>query len=688
VARDAEKYIMEDQYKWLDERNGERALAWVNAQNSRTLEVLTRDSRYQRFRAAALEVALDKGRLVGADQANNELVGGWVFNLMKDEAHPRGVWRRSKLESFRSAEPHWDELLDVDALVRQEQHNWTVTMPLCTRPVPRRCMVRLSGGGGYRATYREFDVESRSFVKGGFVIPDALLTFVTWKGEDTLFVATDFGPGTLTESGYPLQIREWRRGQALSAAKIIHTSGADPESSYGVMVLSLTDEDGRQAFFIGERDIHLHWKYWRLFEDGTTARMTLPAGTVPVVFHRGQWVFSLAEDWTLGERTWPGGALVAIHDREITRRHPTVHLLLRPGSREMIHTVASTRGGLLVTSYVEAQARLESLTFDRGRWNSQSISLPRNGTIAVPLSDPTERTAFVTYENFLQPPTIYEVTMPPSSAWPLRSLAAQFDGSRYLVEQFKATSDDGTRIPYFIVRTRNARSTQPTLMYGYGAYGGPEYPRYSGVIGRLWLNEGGAYVFANIRGGGEFGPAWHVTKTERRHVYEDFVAVARDLFDRGITTPKQLGICGGSAGGLLVGVMLTKHPEMFGAAIAEVPLLDLLRTDLLLSGSAMATEFGSLHVPDERKFLEETSPFQNLRPNENFPVPLLMTTTSDDNVHPANARRFAARMADLNMPFLYYESAEGGHAGSGAPTPEDRASHDALVYTYLARQLR
>ncbi|HKZ74785.1 MAG TPA: prolyl oligopeptidase family serine peptidase, partial [Steroidobacteraceae bacterium] len=374
---------------------------------------------------------------------------------------------------------------------------------------------------------------------------------------------------------------------------------------------------------------------------------------------------------------------------QLSQPAPAVRAILEPGPRDSIDQVEATGAGLLVASYSNVRGRVLCFTFDGSRWTSEQLPLPGSGAVTLSAADPAGGTAYVTYEDFLQPDTLYEVDVRGNRAGAIKNLPAKFDGSRYVTEQFEATSRDGTRVPYFVVRSKSAQpnGAAPTLLYAYGGFQVSMLPSYSPTVGQLWLEQGGVYVLANIRGGGEFGPAWHQAglKTRRQVVYDDFIAVAEDLIERKITSPRRLGIMGGSNGGLLMGVALTQRPDLFGAAVVQVPLLDMLRYHTLLAGASWVDEYGSPEVAEERAWLEKLSPYQRLAKRGDFPVPFFVTSTKDDRVHPAHARKFAAKMAALGMPYLYYENIDGGH--SAAANQRERARRQALEFTYLARRL-
>jgi prolyl oligopeptidase len=669
-----------DDYLWLEEVEGPRALDWVRAQNERSLAELTKDARYQRFYEQALAIAEDRARI-----PLGTLRAGWVYNFWQDDKNVRGLWRRAPLESYREPEPKWQVLLDLDALATSEGRNWVFKGATCLPPEGRRCLVSLSDGGKDATTLREFDIESRAFVAGGFEIPEAK-TSVEWLDRDTLLVATDWGEGSLTASGYPFIVKSWKRGTPLADAKEIHRGQA---SDVAAVPFSLDGSEDERLLGVVEADTFFTSSYFRLAGDGKVERLTLPRKATPQGLYRGELLFTIEEDWKLAGREWARGALLSAPAGEMARATPTVRLVFEPGPRDSIEGVAVTSAGPLVASYSNVRGRVLRFTLENGRWTSVKLPLPENGAVSIATAEPRAGEAFVLYEDFLQPDTLYAVEVAANRTRPVKSLPPKFEAKGIRTEQFEAVSRDGTRVPYFVVRpqTLAADGAAPTLLYGYGGFQVSELPSYSPVVGKLWLEQGGVYVVANIRGGGEFGPAWHQAglKTRRQVVYDDFIAVAEDLVRRKITSPEHLGIMGGSNGGLLMGVMLTQRPELFGAAVVQVPLLDMLRYHLLLAGASWVDEYGSPDVPEERAWLEQLSPFHRLGKRADFPKPFFVTSTKDDRVHPAHARKFAAKMASLGMPFYYYENIDGGH--SAAANLRERAKRQALEFTYLWREL-
>jgi prolyl oligopeptidase len=669
-----------DPFLWLEEVEGERALTWVRRENERSLQRLTSDPRYPIAYQQALAILEDRSRI-----PYGTLRGGFIYNFWQDEQHVRGLWRRTSLASYQSANPSWETLLDVDALGKTEGRNWVYQGVAAQPDDGPRCLISLSDGGQDAKCVREFDIPTRRFVADGFALPEAK-SDVIWKDADTLLVATDFGEHSLTESGYPYIVKEWRRGQPLAQAREIYRGEPEDMATWPGRI---DGDRGEHLAFILRARTFFSAEYRWVGPGESPQQITLPAKVELQGISQGQLLFLIRQDWQMGGQTFKSGSLLSMPLTGLTDAQPLIRTLLTPGPRDSIEQVAVAQSGVLVALYSNVKGRLLRLQFDGNSWAATQIALPTSGSVGIATADVHHDTAFVTYEDFLQPATLYRVAVPSGQTAPIKSLTQKFDAARFTVEQLEATSKDGTRVPYFVVRSKDfvAQGAAPTLLYGYGGFNVSLLPSYLGITGKLWLENGGVYVLANIRGGGEFGPAWHEAglKTHRQVVYDDFIAVAQDLIARGITSTRRLGIEGRSNGGLLMGVMLTQRPELFRAAIVGSPLLDMLRFDKLLAGASWVDEYGSPQVPQERPWLEQMSPYQNLHSRQDFPEVLIYTSTKDDRVHPGHARKYAAKLDSLQMPFLYYENIDGGHAAA-ADLPE-HARRLALEFVYLSARL-
>ncbi len=671
--------IMDDPRAYLEEVTGDRALAWVRGENARTLEHLMADPRFAGLQADALAIAEDRERI-----PTGLLRDGFLYNFWQDADHVRGIWRRSPVEAYRRNAPEWETLFDLDAFAAADGHSWVWKGAWCAPLPSSRCMLTLSEGGQDASVSREFDLASRAFVPDGFVIPEAKHNF-DWEDADTLLIGTDWGPGTLTPSGYPFVIKRWHRGMPITQAREVMRGSHD---DVGVNVGSAQDAEGHRLVYVVRNLTFFTQRYASVTAKGVEP-ITLPERATLRALQSGQFVAALEQDWTVAGRHFASGSLISMPLASIHSPKPVVTTVVDPGPRASLETVAATSAGLLVAGTENVRGRLVRYRFAAGAWTAQPIGLPDNGSVTLATADEQSTLAFATYSNYEQPDTLYAIDVDAARADVVRAKPSRFDEQAFVTEQFEATSRDGTRVPYFVVHRRGQvfDGSAPTLLYGYGGFQVSLLPDYSANIGKLWLERGGVYVLANIRGGGEFGPAWHQAglKTKRQVVYDDFIAVAEDVIARRISSPRRLGIEGGSNGGLLMGVMLTQRPELFHAAVVQVPLLDMLRYDRLLAGASWVDEYGSPSVPAERAWLEKLSPYANLRKRDDFPEPFLVTSTRDDRVHPGHARKYAAKMQSLGMPFWYYENIEGGH--SAAANLQEAAKRRALEYTYLMQRL-
>jgi prolyl oligopeptidase len=677
----------EDKYLWLEEVEGEKSLAWVKGQNSRSLEKLQADSRYKPLEAEALAIIGAKDRLTFGGYNN-----GYVSNFWQDATQIRGVWRRAKFDGWKSGNPVWETILDFDKLSKDEGKNWVYKGASCLDPNNMWntiCLLSLSNGGKDANVKREFNAKTKSFVDGGFNIPEAK-SDTTWIDKDTILIGTNWGEGTLTESGYPYIVKKLKRGQDLSSAQEIFR-GEKTDVSAGAYRI----DDGKKYHHIFYRNpTFFTSNSFYQAEDGQILPIDLPPKHTIVGIRDGQIYFSLQQDWNArqSEKLFLQGALLSAPISQLVAKTGAIipKVIYSQAKGEALQGVEFTKSGILVTisKDVKSEIRFYS-TNQAGDWSYSKVGLPQNGVAAISDASIHSDEVFYSYNDLLTPPSIFGAKNLNEAPKSVQSQSARFNAAGLEVAQFYAKSKDGTMVPYFIVHKKGIElnSQTPTLLYGYGGFEVSMLPNYSPYIGKMWLEKGGAYVLANIRGGGEFGPQWHEQglKTSRQVVYDDFIAIAEDLIARKVTSPRRLGIMGGSNGGLLMGVMLTQRPELFNAVVVQVPLLDMLRYHKLLAGASWVDEYGSPDIPSERAWLEKLTPYQNLTKRSDFPEPLFVTSTKDDRVHPAHARKYAAKMEELGMPFLYYENIDGGH--SAAANLVEGAKRRALEFTYLMEKL-
>ena len=666
----------DDPFLWLEEVEGTRALEWVTARNAATLAELGSNPLMGTIEREVLALLNSRDRIVYPT-----VRGEWAYNYWTDAEHPRGYYRRSPLPAFLVGAPVWETVLDFDQLSKDEGIPWANGGMNCLAPAERLCLVGLSRGGSDAREVREFDLETKQFVAGGFVLPEAKSSSA-WVDENTLLVSTDWGPGSLTGSGYPRIVKRWTRGTPLAAATTIFEADT---SHMGAWAGAYETATGMQAYVshrprFFEGTVHL-------YRAGRLVPIDIPLDADPEFF-QDQLVVYVRTAWTVGGRTHPVGSVVAIRLADFLAGRRSFTLVVAPTATMTVQGVSSTKNHLLVSALDNVRGRLWKYRLERGRWVRTVVEAPDNGSVGLADLGARSDRFFFTYSSFLQPTTLY-VHEADGRIRDVQRLPAQFDARGLVIEQLQARSPDGTQVPYFVVRRQDLAMDghAPTLLYGYGGFEVSLTSSYGATTGKAWLERGGVYVVANIRGGGEFGPAWHrsAQKADRQRAYDDFAAVAQDLVTRGITTAPRLGINGGSNGGLLMGVAMTQHPELYGAVVIDVPLLDMLRYHRLLAGASWMAEYGNPDIAAERAWIERYSPYQNVRADRHYPRPLFTTTTRDDRVHPGHARKMAARMLSQGHPVLYYENVEGGH-GAGV-TPEQRAKMIAVRFAYLWDQL-
>jgi prolyl oligopeptidase len=670
----------DDPHLWLEDVLGEPALAWVRQRNAATEATLGGDPEFAANRARILAILDSTERIPYVGKR-----GAWFYNFWQDAQNPRGLWRRTTPADYEAAQPAWQTVLDLDALGRAEGENWVWHGASFLRPDDRRCLISLSRGGADATVTREFDVVDRRFVADGFTLPEAK-GGASWRDLDSVYVATDFGPGSMTTSGYPRLVKLWRRGTPLADAPVV----AEAEPTHVWISAARDRTRGFERDYV-VRGLTFYTNELLLLRDGTWQKLAKP-DSATASLHRQWLLLELRDDWPSGDRTWPAGALLVIELEAFLAGDRRFEVLFAPGERTSLAAFAATRHHVLVNVLDDVKNRIVVCTPTADGWRQAPLpGLPGIGTISVgAVDDEAGDECFLTVTDYLQPTSLWLGTAGAGAPRRLKSLPAFFDTTGLEVTQREVRSADGTRVPYFLVGRADLTrdGSHPTLLYGYGGFEVSLTPGYSASVGSCWLARGGVYAVANIRGGGEFGPKWHQQALgEHRHrSYEDFAAVAQDLIAQGVTSPRHLGIQGGSNGGLLMGNMLTGWPELFGAVVIQVPLLDMLRYHRLLAGASWIGEYGDPDDPVAAAWLRRYSAYHNLRGDVRYPKVLLTTSTRDDRVHPGHARKFTAALRELGHDVLYYENIEGGHGGAA---DNKQAAHlGALAFTFLWRTLR
>ncbi|HZA10267.1 prolyl oligopeptidase family serine peptidase [Mycobacterium sp.] len=674
-----------DPYLWLEELDSPRVQSWIASENAKTLAALDNDPRFADNLAQAAQLGNAPDRLPLPTAFDDGVVG----NFWQDPEHPRGIWRETTVADYETPQPHWKTVLDLDALARAERRNWVWKNIDCDPVTRMRCLVSLSEGGEDAVTKREFDRVTGQFVSGGFVLERGK-QFASWMDGDTLLVSREWRPGETTTSGYPYIVKRWQRGQPLDQA--VEVARGDRADALATSALLLDNGAGRRLSLVVRRPSFYENQVSVMTGGRLVPLLALPPKADAKAMIGNQVLVKLRQDWTAGGTTYESGSVVSLDADAMVRdpEHLQATVVYAPGPQEALGDVLTTRDQVVVTSMYDVKGRATVYTLrPDGSWSGQPVALPDNATVNAEHADSRGDSAYLSVTSMLTPTTLYHLNAADGSVVPVKSAPARFDSSRLVVEQMKATSPDGTNVPYFVAHAAGLRydGTTPTILWAYGGFASSHTPHYDGVRGKLWLERGGAFVLANIRGGGEYGPAWHdaALKTQRQRAFDDFIAVARDLIGRNLTTPRHLGIQGGSNGGLLMGVALTQHPDLWNAVDMEIPLLDMVRYEQIGAGASWVGEYGSVTNSGERAFLESISPYAQLKRGVKYPEPFVWTTTKDDRVGPQHARKFAARLSEFGSPYLFYEATQGGHA-AGANINE-KARTSALEYTYFQRQL-
>ncbi|MEO1659036.1 MAG: prolyl oligopeptidase family serine peptidase [Pseudomonadota bacterium] len=657
----------QDPYLWLEEVEGEKALDWVRGENERSLAVLENQAMFQDLLSEATAILTSDDRVPSVT-----LRDGFAYNFWQDTDHVRGIWRRMPQADYVAGKTDWDVILDVDALAEEEGENWVYAGAECLAPDYRRCLISLSRGGSDAAVVREYDIGERSFIDGGFVLPEAKSS-VAWLDEDTILVGTDFGSETMTDSGYARQVRRWSRGTALADAELLFEAAKDDIWSFAMSFFD--GERYRGGVFHGETFYDFNWM---VLEDGELVRLPLPSKASVDGFASDAFIVALREEF--GD--FAAGSVIAVDSAS-----KKTALLYAPTDVSAVADVRTSDDSVVIGLLDDIEGRALRYTKGWRGWRGRDVDLPAGGVLSLGSMDEATGAFLATFEDPITPETHYFVEG--TKAADFRQAPSFFDAEGMVTRRYEATSSDGTKIPYTLtaLEATLAAGPAPTVQYGYGGFQISVLPNYLTTAGKLWVERGGVYVTTNIRGGGEYGPAWHQAglKTNRQLIYDDFQAISEDLIARGITTPKQLGVYGGSNGGLLTGVTMTQRPDLYGAVGIAVPLLDMLRYDQLLAGASWVGEYGDPSDPEERAFLEQISPYHNLDPEAEYPQPFIFTSTKDDRVHPGHARKFARQMQENGQPFFYFENIEGGH--SAAANLNQFAHRNALVYTYFSQAL-
>lgn len=669
----------QDPFIWLEEIDSDRALDWVKKHNKRTLAVLENEPKFDQLYEANKKILNADDRIAYVSQ-----MGDYLYNFWRDAEHVRGIYRRTTLASYQTNNPEWEIVLDVDALAEKENENWVYKGMNCRQPVYDRCLVNLSRGGADATVVREFDLHNKQFIEDGFYLPEAK-NGLSWVDEDQLLVGTDFGAGSITDSGYPKIIKLWQRGESLDQADTLFTGN---QSDVGVWPVTFFDGEKRylmirqsMSFYTGRQFI-LNNQYKPI-------KLDIPEDADVAGLIQDQLLINIKSDLDLTDRIYKQGSLVSTPLSALIDGHADFKLILAP-TKEMAITGVSTSQDYVFVNTLDNVSSVLYQFDPQNNWSKDVIDMPELGSVSVSGTSDSNNEVFINYHNYLTPSTLYHYQADDKKLSVIKQLPEQFNAEPYQVEQYFMTAADGTQVPYFVIHHKDMAydGQNPTLLYGYGGFEVSMQPRYLSIVGTDWLANGGVYVVANIRGGGEYGPAWHqaALKENRMVAYHDFIGVAEDLVAKDITSPEHLGIYGGSNGGLLVGAVTMLRPDLFNAVVSAVPLLDMKRFNRLLAGASWMAEYGNPDIPEEWAYIKTYSPYHNLKADENYPEIFFTTSTRDDRVHPGHARKMAALMEAYDHDFYYYENIEGGHGG--ASNNDQTAYLRALIYSYLLMKLQ
>ena len=665
-----------DPYLWLEEVEGEKPLEWVKKQNEQSLTYLKKHKSYQEIYENTLKILNDKERIPYASER-----AGYYYNFWRDENHVRGIYRRTSFEEYQKDSPNWETVLDIDALAKQEDENWVYKGMNCLYPKYEKCLVNLSRGGADATVVREFDMKTMTFVKEGFSLPEAKSS-VSWYDENSVFVGTDFGEGSMTDSGYPAIVKVWQRGTELAKAKTLFTT---EKTSVATSGFTTFDKEKAYRFIYDGTSFYTSDIY--ILDNDERIKLDIPDDASFSGINNGNVFIQLKSPW----KKFVQAEVIYTNIDDLKKGKAVFKSFVKPTKNVFIDGISFTKSAILVTVIDDVKNKLYRYKPTKNdEWQIEPVKFSENGSISVFNTNPDRDDFFVNYTDFLTPSSLYLVNGKDLSIKKLKGAKSYFDANKYVANQHFATSKDGTKVPYFIVHAKEIKlnSKNPTLLYGYGGFEVSLQPSYSSSTGTNWLEQGGVYVLANIRGGGEYGPNWHqaALKENRHKAYEDFEAVAEDLISRKITQPEHLGIQGGSNGGLLVGAAFTRRPDLYNAVICQVPLLDMKRYSQLLAGASWMAEYGNPEIADEWDYIKTYSPYHNLKKDTKYPKVFFTTSTRDDRVHPGHARKMVAKMKDMDIDVLYFENMEGGHAG--AANNEQRAMVSSLGFVYLLDRLK
>ena len=661
---------MIDKHEWLEDILGEKSLDWVRARNKETIDLFKAEQGFDEMVSSIQEILESKEKIPLVDV----FLKGMVYNLWLDEVQIQGLLRRTSVEDYQNDKPNWEVVLDLDALSLKEGEKW-VYHGIDISPNEERALIALSPGGSDADIVREFNLKTKLFVENGFNLPLSK-GHATWFSDDVIFLAREFEEGSLTNSGYPRIVKEWKRGASAPEMKPLFEGLVEDVSVY---VSAVHSKNKTMALF--HRSINFYNAELYLYTNGLLEKLDLPKQFNQFGANAEMTLLCLKEDW----KEFLSGDVVSYH---FTSKKFT--LVYRPSKNTSVDTAGIAKDGVYVVIDEDVKSTLHFFTLTNESWSGKKLDMPANGSINMLITDYDSLDYFVSFESFNTPTTIYYSDKNKK----LNSVKTQpsfFDHKNVEVHQHFVKSLDGTMVPYFLIHKKGLKlnGKNPTILYGYGGFEVTMKPWFSNMMGRVWLDDGGVYVLGNIRGGGEYGPSWHqaALKDKRDRAYEDFFAIAEDLIAKNITSRPHLGAMGGSNGGLLMGVCFTRRPDLFSAINCGVPLLDMHRYHHLLAGNSWVAEYGDPDDEVDGKYIRALSPYHNIDHKQKiYPQIYINTSTKDDRVHPGHARKFGAKLEEFNIPFHYHENIDGGHAGFSNLT--ELAFLRALDYAFFWKYLK
>ena len=658
-----------DKYLWLEEVLADNSLEWARSQNKKTIETFSSDPEFEHLVDRMTEVLQTKEKIAFADFIHD----GYVYNTWYDEKNIQGLVRRSKMMTYKSGNPEWEVLLDLDLLSSSEGEKW-VYHGASISPDKKKALIFLSPGGTDADTMREFDLEKKEFVEGGFSLPISKGS-ASWMSDNELFLERDFGPETLTKSGYPRTIRKLKRGQKLEDAEVIFTTSKEDTLLY----VNTHHEHGKINSYVHKRMDFYSGEIHR-FDGHGFKKLDMPV-KFDISNHNLDYLYiGLRQDW----KNFKSGDFIA-YDFHTER----FELIFSPDEKSSIYASAMTGDGVMLIVDTDVKGNLYKFKKSGFEWVKRRVDLPPNGSVDYLTTDQETSNFLVSFDSFNTPLSYFFGTDDKIECL-IKKSPAFFNYEDLEVSQQFCKSTDGTMVPYFLVHKKGLKlnGLNPTILYGYGGFEISLKSHFANLLGMGWLDKGGVYVLSNIRGGGEYGPLWHqcALKENRVRTYQDFFSIAEELIAKKITSREHLGAMGGSNGGLLMGVCYTQRPDLFKAINCGVPLLDMHRYHKLLAGHSWIAEYGNPDDEIDGKYIRELSPYQRIdKDQKNAPVMYINTSTKDDRVHPGHARKFAAKLSEFNLPYFYHENIDGGHAG--ASNMRELAFMKALDYMFFWKHL-